>query len=222
MIGSRSLTAEPLPSGRQNGDTAPMPSYNLQPNEVMVLTEAGVAHGGTFAAYTDELILTSLNLVLIKKGMFGNGKGIRIFPLKEVKVYNGQAQAMVGRKTNGGAVLDVYFLNGQERFDFRSGKTKTIHNWVANINQVVTGQEIPDGRGPGAALMALPGADLVAGVLKDRLGLFKAMSEPNKQSPARRGALVKAGGQCPACGAPVTGSQGQAATCEYCGTVLQL
>ncbi len=46
--------------------------YNLQPNEVMILKGEGVMHGGGFgSSYTDELILTNLNLVLLKKGMFG-------------------------------------------------------------------------------------------------------------------------------------------------------
>lgn len=199
-----------------------MPQYNLQPNEVMVLTEARVAHGGTFAGYTDELILTNLNLVLVKKGVLGNSKGIRVFPLNEVKVYNGQAQAMVGRKANGRPALDVYFLNGQEKFDFQAGGTKTILTWVAKINQVVTGQETPESSGTRATPMALPGAELVAGVLKDTFGVFKAKLGPGTQSPAKMGAPVKVGGQCRACGAPVTGFQGRQATCEYCSSIQQL
>lgn len=37
--------------------------FNLQPNEVVLLKDDSVMHGGLFSAYTDELILTNLNFV---------------------------------------------------------------------------------------------------------------------------------------------------------------
>ena len=40
--------------------------YNLQPNEAVLLKDDSVMHGGLMSAYTDELILTNLNLVLTK------------------------------------------------------------------------------------------------------------------------------------------------------------
>ena len=55
--------------------------YNLQPHEVVLLKDESVMHGGFWSAYTDELMLTNLNLVLIKKGMFGNSKGVLTFPV---------------------------------------------------------------------------------------------------------------------------------------------
>lgn len=39
-------------------------------NELMILLqESSVTHGGMIAIYTDNLILTSLNLVCVNKGM---------------------------------------------------------------------------------------------------------------------------------------------------------
>jgi hypothetical protein len=190
-----------------------MAEYNLQPNEALLLKEERVRHGGTFASYTDELILTNLNLALVKKGIFGNSKGIRVFPINQVKVYSGQAQAVVGQDKNGTPALEVYFVDGEEKFAFQSGGKKKILTWAARINQVVTGQESPVEQDTG---MALPGAELVAGVLKDTFGVFKAKFGSKTAAP------VKVAGKCTGCGAPTSGTCGSAVTCEYCGTVQQL
>lgn len=187
--------------------------YNLQPNEAVVLKDESVAHGGLRAVYTDELILTNLNLVLIKKGMFGNSKGVLTFPVNQIKVYNQQAQAAIGKARNGTALLEVYFLNGQEKFSFQTGGKKKLNEWIVKINHVVTGQETPAQQASG---MALPGAELVAGVLKDTLGVFKS------RLGSKSGAPTKVAGKCSSCGAPVAGYQGQAITCEYCGSAQQL
>lgn len=187
--------------------------YNLQPNEVVVLKEERVMHGGIWSAYTDELILTNLNLVLVKKGLFGNSKGVLTFPVNQIKVHNQQAQAVVGKATNGTDLLEVYFLNGQEKFAFQTGGKKKINQWIASIHQAVTGEEAPAQQGTG---MALPGAAVVAGVLKDTLGVFKSKLGAGAEAP------VKVSGTCRGCGAPVAGVQGQTATCEYCGSAQQL
>jgi hypothetical protein len=190
-----------------------MAKYNLQPNEVVLLKDERVVHGGVLSGATDELMLTNLNLVLVKKGVLGNTKGILTFPLSQVKVQNKQAQAAMGKSSNGSAALDVYFLNGQEQFRFQSGGKKKIQTWIANINQAVTGQEMPD---TARTAMALPGSELVAGVLKDTYSVFRAKLGP------QTGAPVKVAGKCRSCGAPIAGNRGQVVTCEYCGSTQQL
>lgn len=188
--------------------------YDLQPNEVVILKDENVAHGGFRSAYTDELILTNLNLVLLKKGMFGNSKGVLTFPVNQIKVHNQQAQAVIGQaRKKGWGVLEVYFLNGQETFSFQSGGKKKLNEWIVKINHAVTGQEASVQQAWG---MALPGAALVAGVMKDTLGVFKSKLGSKSDAP------VKVAVKCRACGAPVTGYQGQAITCEYCGSAQQL
>jgi hypothetical protein len=187
--------------------------YNLQPNEVVLLKDESVAHGGSGAAYKDELILTNLNLVLLQKGMFGNPKGVLNFPLNQIKVYNQQAQAAIGKARNGTNLLEVYLLNGEEKFSFQSGGKKKLNEWIAKINHAVTGQESPVQQASG---MALPGAALVAGVLNDTFGVFKSKFGSKSAAP------VKVAGKCHSCGAPATGFQGQTITCEYCGAAQQL
>jgi hypothetical protein len=191
-----------------------MAKYNLQPNEVVLLKDDSVMHGSGFmSGYTDELILTNLNLVLTKKGTFGNSKGVRTFPVNQIKVYNQQAQARLGEARNGSALLEVYFLSGEEQFTFQGGGKKKVLTWVAKINEVVTGHAAPEVAG-GTGL-ALPGAELVAGVLKDTLGVFKS-KRGSKSAP------VQIAAKCQNCGAPVAGLQGQQLTCAYCGSAQQL
>ena len=184
--------------------------YALQPNEVVILKDENVKHGGS--SYTDELILTNLNLLVVKKGMFGRSKGVLTFPLDQIKVYDGQAQAVIGKAVNGTAALEVYFLNGQERFGFQSGGKKKVTEWIVRINEIVTGEKASRPQ----AGMAIPGAELVAGVLKDTLGVFTAKLGSKSNAP------VKVAGRCAACGAPLEGFQGQTVTCQYCGSTQQL
>lgn len=188
--------------------------YNLQPNEVVLLKDESVCHGGFFSAYTDQLILTNLNLVIVKKGVFGNAKGILAFPINQIKVWNNQAQALLGKASNGFPQLEVYFLNSQENFLFQSGGKKKILDWVAKINQVATGQQATTTQPtPG---LALPGAELVAGALKDTFDVFKGRFGAKTSTP------TQVAGKCRSCGAPIAGVGGQVATCQYCGAPQQL
>ncbi|MCS4276212.1 hypothetical protein M2390_001384 [Mycetocola sp. BIGb0189] len=187
--------------------------YSLQPNEVVFLKDESVMHGGFWSAYTDELMLTNLNLVLIKKGLFGNSKGITTFPVNQIKVYNQQAQAVIGKATNGSDLLEVYFLNGQEKFAFQSGGKKKLTEWIAKIHQAVTGEEAPAPQNTGRAL---PGAEMVAGVLKDTLDVFKSKLATKPATP------MKVAGKCRGCGAPMAGVQGQTIICSYCDSAQQL
>lgn len=189
--------------------------YNLQSNEVVVLKEENVMNGGTWAGYTDQLLLTNLHLVLIKKGMFGGSKGIRMFPLSQIKRYNDRAQANLGKARNGTDVLEVYFVDGEEQFGFQTGGKKKINEWCAKINEVVTGRAAPDAP---SSNRALPGSAMVAGVLKDTVGVFKS----RLGGAAGAAAPVEVATKCRACGAPLSGIQGRTATCEYCNSAQQL
>lgn len=189
-----------------------MAKYNLQPNEVVVLTESRVCHGGLLSLYTDELMLTSHNLVLVKKGVFGNGKGVLTFPISQIKVWEGRAHAITGRAHNGTPLLEVFFVNGQEKFSFQSGGKRKITAWINRINDVVTGTTSP---APQAGA-ALPGAEAVAGALADTFKVFKGKFGSGAQAP------TQVSGKCRSCGAPVSGLRGQPATCGYCGTAQQL
>ncbi len=192
-----------------------MAEYDLQPGESFVHKNYRVRHGGFGAKYTDELILTSQNLVLLEKGVFGNGKGIRVFPLNQIKVFQGNAQAVLGKQQNGFPALDVYFENGTEHFGFESKKEATF--WSQKINEVITGTP---------AKMISPdssAADMVTEAVRDTVGVFKdALGFKSKGEVAAAAAAVPVAGHCVSCGAPVSGIRGQAITCSYCDTANQL
>lgn len=188
--------------------------YDLQPNEVVLLREQNVMHAGSWPAYTNELILTNLNLVLLKKGAFGTSKGALTFPIDQIKVHNNQVQAVIGKAANGMPLLQVYFLNGQEGFGFHAGGKKKVNLWASTISQAVTGTQAP---ARPSADTALPGAERVAGVLKGTLDVFKS-----KLGSTPTAAPIEVAGKCRSCGAPIIGLQGRAVTCGYCDSAQQL
>ena len=190
-----------------------MAEYDLLPNEMVLIKDDAVYHGD---GRSGELTLTNLNLVLTKptkgSGLFAKSTlGFQTFPVNQIKLYNGQAQALMNKTRGGHEVLEVYFLGGEEEFRFLSGGKKKIQTWIAKINEAVTGQ-------PAAAAgsLALPGVDLVAGVLKDTLGVFKS------KRGAQPEATVSVATKCVSCGAAVSGVEGQAIKCPYCLSVQQL
>ncbi|AXE37766.1 hypothetical protein [Acidipropionibacterium virtanenii] len=184
-------------------------SYSLQPNEVVLLKDEHVMHDGIWPAYADELTLTNHNLVLLKRGTFGKPKGFLILPLDQIKVYQGRAQAIIGEASNGSTTLDVYLLNGQERFIFQAGGKKKLKKWVVAINDAVTH---PENLSSQKTNNALPGAELVAGALKDTFDVFKSKFASHVQISVK----------CSSCGAPVSGARGTSVACEYCGSTQQL
>ena len=192
-----------------------MAKYNLQPNESMIMNQDRILHGGLMANFTDELILTNLHLVLVRKGAFGNTKGIQTFPLNQIKVFNRQAQVLLGKTRGGYPQLDVYFLNGQDSFGFESKKEAV--KWIANINKLITGNEGEVDTSPN---MAIPGAEYIAETLKGTMDTFKgALGIKSKNNNEMS---TKAAKKCSSCGASISGTKGQIVRCQYCDADQQL
>ncbi len=105
----------------------------LDYDEVVILKETDVAHGGVMSNYTDELILTNKKIICISKGAFGGTKKIYHYPLNQIKMYNGVPQAKQGKLSNGTPSLDIYFLDGDEHFNFSSRNKQTIVLWINEI-----------------------------------------------------------------------------------------
>jgi hypothetical protein len=189
-----------------------MTEYNLLPHEVVLLKDDAVYHGK--GSSTCELILTNLNLVVVKKGVFRGSKGSQAFPLSQIKVYNGRAQAQMDRAGNSD-VLAVFFVHSEEKFRFVTGGKQKIQTWIGKVNEAVTGEPATD-----VNSSPLSGTDRVVGVLKDTLGAFKSFRAPQPEPVAPARAVVAT--KCVSCGAPVSGVQGQRITCSYCNAAQQL
>lgn len=184
-----------------------MAKYTLQANEAQVLKTEGVAHGDVmFTQLIHDLVLTTQNLVLIKK-RFGirSHKATLVFPLSTIKVHEGKAQAFVGNNST----LEVNFQHGQEAFVLRT--KKLAGQWVEQINLVVVGHahqaELPEGPG-----------ELFVSQLKDVFGMS---SSGRSENVAASLAANTTAGDCPSCGAPVSGPRGQVVPCSYCHTAIQ-
>lgn len=139
-----------------------MANLNLGPDEYVVLKSEKVLHGGMMSSYTDELILSNKNLILISKGRLGNTKDTEYFPLNTIKNIDGKSQALAS-----GQKLEVYFLKGQDSFGFAT--KKEAKNWANNISTLLNGPAAFDYDRD----RTIPGVAYVADTLKDSLDTFK-------------------------------------------------
>lgn len=194
-----------------------MVNYNLEPNEAILIQSTSVLceGGGLMTAYTDELILTNINIIHISKGMFGNTKGVKKYPLSQVKIVNGQAQAILGKSSNGMPDLQIYFVNGQLAFQFQSSGKKEIIDFANGISKVLTGNKSE--QSSVANPFAIPGAEMVAETFKDTINVLKgSLGIKPKDKAADKS--VKVTKKCIGCMAPLTGTKGQSIRCQYCDT----
>ena len=182
--------------------------FSLDPDEVMILKAENVWHGGAFAGWTDDLILTNKRITIVRKGMFGNVKEIIKHPLSEIKVYNDQAQAINTKDGRGMPQLEIYFTSGEEKFQFQN--PRIINDWVMKINEVVTGKAItPDN----SAKMAIPGSEFLAKTLKSTIDTYKDAFGIKKK-------VEQVSCRCQACGASVSGEKGTTGKCPYCDSFV--
>ena len=107
-----------------------MVDISLQSNEVVVLRKDGIVPRKELKNTSNELILTNLNIILVGKGLMGKIKSVHKYPLSQIKVYNKQAQALFRKQAAGYPRLELYFINGQEYFEFMSGgKRESFNPW---------------------------------------------------------------------------------------------
>ena len=194
-----------------------MVNYNLAPNETILIQSTAVLceSGGFMAAYTDELILTNINIIHVSKGMFGNTKGVKKYPLNQVKIVNGEAQAIMGKSSNGMPDLQIYFINGQLAFKFQSSDKKEIAKYVNGISKVLTGNI--SSQSSVANPFAIPGVENIAETLKDTFNVFKESFGIKPEDKAANQS-VKVTKKCIGCMSPLTGTKGQSVRCRYCDT----
>lgn len=191
-----------------------MAKYVLQPNEAPILTATGVRGGdGLMSAFTDEIVLTNLHLIWLRKGMIGNVKNIEYFPLALLKVIDGRAQALLTKSRNGMDQLELFFQQDQKAFGFQTGGKREINEWMRAINRAVTGNELPPEATSSSGV--LPGAKAAAeslmGAVRDRAQ--RAKRPTPGQVPTAPTAMA-----CPGCSAPLSGLGGTVVRCGFCGT----
>lgn len=186
-----------------------MNKVNLQSDECVIRKSSKVRHSGFMVSYKNELILTNLNIIYVKKGMFGRTKDIQTFPVSQIKMYEGKPQVLLGKQKNGSPSLEIYFLNGQGIFGFKR-KTEVV-KWIRCINQVLCKEADSATTGQ----FAIPGTELIAETIKDTITSFKNIlwNKTKKE---------KVSVNCTACGAVLTGYKGETMKCNYCDTFQKL
>ena len=198
-----------------------MAKYQLQSNEGVVLQETGICYepNKLSTAYTDELILTNLNLIHVRKGVFMGTKGVRYIPLNQVKVIGGKCQALVGKAQNGHAILEIYTQLGTEEFAFRTKAKKNAGIWANEISRLVTGRDSENALESQDA-PEYDFEDTVVGQLKDAFGEVCAAFGIGfgKSGQQQKSSVERVSTKCSGCHAPITGVKGKAAVCKYCDT----
>ena len=177
--------------------------YQLLPHEYMIMNSDDVSFGKN-GLYTDDLILTNLHLIHIRKGIFGGRKGQIIIPINQIKIFEGKPQVSV-TKNNGSKRLEIYYNSGQAIFSFSN--TKDTDKWATNIIKLISG-DTNDFETLGDS--SLFGADVLAETIKDTFDAFKTGlgfkdTEPEKLST-----------KCTFCGAPLSGTIKQVVKCGFC------
>lgn len=182
--------------------------FKLGPEEEVVLRvgKIGYGSGGPFSSMFNngELILTTKNLILLRKNLFGKTEETKYFPLADIKMVDGKPQVRKSNPAHMVYTLDVYFNSGLESFQFEW--ESDIDDWVANIVSVVTGTPIQKK------------SDLE--MLQEAAALAESMTEPIEKIQGLFG--IKSNRpvscKCPSCGATLSGIKGETTKCPYCGT----
>jgi len=192
-----------------------MDQYSLQSNEAVIMKSEQAYHNGNSC---ELLMLTNLNLVSItSKGIFKKTYTTHRFPISQIKVINGQGQAIPRKSGN----LDVYFMNEQQSFRFSNDDAffsekkaeKEAEIWAENINKLVAGEQVVSCNTDNNAI---PGTEYIAETLKDTMDTFKGVFDLKNKPPQT------VAGACTSCGASVSGIKGQAVRCQYCDSSQQL
>lgn len=177
-----------------------MNDYNLYPNEAILLKSEDIFQG----MRKGDLVLTNIAIIWAEKNFLGKVKNVNRILFNEVKMYNGNPQVHLGKASNGIPNLEIYTINGQEKFSFNNKlfAKREISKWINEITKAITGHA------PDKSFTAIPETEFVADTLKgivdiftDSLGLKKTIST-----------------KCISCKAPITGKQDEIVRCTYCDT----
>ena len=100
--------------------------YYLDANESIILKASSVRHG-FWGLYTNDLILTTDNIICVEQGVFGNHKTNNYYPLYKLK------QAIIGKKV--AVFCDSEFLHGYD-WENKKNEIKTRRDfWIPKIER---------------------------------------------------------------------------------------
>ncbi len=195
-----------------------MDNLNLMSNEVILLREMNVCHNST--TYTDDLYLTNMNIICVKKGVFiRTSKNIIKIPLNQIKRFEGNPQVNIGKQQNGVLGLEVYSMNTIDCFSFNGGNKKRIERWREAIIDVINGNSHNIYNNPVEEEQSFSDEiqdikDDLNEVKQEILNAFGIKSKKKEQKTN----VDKINKKCISCSAPLIGVAGQIIRCKYCDT----
>ncbi|HAB94510.1 MAG TPA: hypothetical protein DCF49_07080 [Lachnospiraceae bacterium] len=179
---------------------------HLNEDEAVIDRIGKVGYGG-FWSGNNDLVLTNKNIILVKKGLFGEVQETVKFPLSDLRVVNGEVQARIGHPDNVTHTLDLYFNKGTESFRFEW--ESDVQKWIDKITEVITGVKVErdEFAWVSETLAMAESVNKTINSFKKTLGIKSTEQVSIK---------------CPSCGATLTGISGDTVKCPYCGTFTTL
>lgn len=199
---------------------------DLAHNEVIILHEEDVAHGGITASNSDELYLTNTRIICVNKGTFGKIKNKYSYPLNQIKKYQEKPQAKL-REIEETPVLEVNLFSGVEYFCFADEEKETVQKWVNEISILLTGEpasfeeDSSKRKQDDVFRYSLLGTFAEIGKEYKKIIGIKSKSDnrdpvsSDKRSDDNHTRVTK---KCISCSAPLVGIKGQNVRCKYCDT----
>jgi len=175
-----------------------MAILELDSDEAVIMQATGVIADSKSSV---DLVLTNKNIIQINKGLFGNEKSYDIFPLSELKLFEGKANVLIGKNRNGSKRLEIYLSFCELYYTFKS--THELKQWLNTITKVHKSllAELDEKNKKSVSLLI----DSVKG----KIGKIIPGKEAQKK-------ICK----CPKCGAELTGIKGELVTCNYCENAI--
>lgn len=178
-----------------------MSNNGLPPNEYAILINKAVKYGnGFFQVYSNELMLTNLNLVITLKGIMGGIKDKKIFGLNNIKIIDNTPQVSSSGKNESGSLI-ISFLHGTEFFGF--SEQNEAYKWREMIINVVNANRYTASYQPPKQQQNQEEKVTV------REYYYKEVPVPFNETVVTK---------CSSCGSSIFGKSGDIVKCNFCGS----
>lgn len=198
--------------------------YNLTPDEALVMQSENVMLiDGRNQVRLEEVALTNKNLILVSDvstGLFSCQRMVKRCPLAAISCPEGIPQVFVGKQKDK-HVLQAAFSDESISLYFDNNPKREAKRWADAIKCAFVGDI--DSISTEETQLSEDVTNIIDGVT-GFVGAFASETTSAakkafgvKQGP-RKAVVSKATSKCIGCHAPLLGTKGNIATCEYCGT----
>lgn len=181
----------------------------LLPDETVIKKAEKVGYGNSpVGSQNNDLYLTNLALIHVKKNLFGKTKEVIRHPLSDIRMPGGKPDVKLVKPDIVSGAVDIYFNYGEECFKFTW--EKDAEDWVADITETLTGEKVERKSEFDDFEEILGMARSVAATASQVRSAFGIKSDEHVAC------------KCSGCGASLEGTEGETIQCPYCGTFNKL